>query len=158
MVTIREGIVEQGGSLDDWQAAVDVLQTTLPDANAERILADATRWTAWARAGTLARKYIKPDATVSAESLQASMEWLQSGPLALSADQMADALAQYPQLYLLEPEAKYKKVLGVAPRQFRDQLRDLIVEDYSVLQFQYNCDNDCISECGNCWVTFQNRY
>ena len=159
LVTVREGIAEvTGGSLEDWHAAVAVVEAILDSNDAERVLADATRWTAWARAGKMARKYIKPEQTVNAAQLQESLDWLQTtGPLELTLDQVKEAIRQYPQLYLMDPAAKYKKVMGVAPRQFRDSLRDLILEDYSVLQFQYNCDNDCISECGNCWVTFQNR-
>lgn len=162
LATVREGIAEMtGGNLEDWHAAVAVVETILDDNSddAERVLADATRWTAWARAGKMARKYIKPEQAINAAQLQESLDWLQTtGPLNLTLDQVKQAIRQYPQLYLMDPAAKYKKVMEVAPRQFRDSLRDLILEDYSVLQFQYNCDNDCISECGNCWVTFQNRY
>ena len=159
--TIREGIAQtEAFDLKDWEESVTIVVGLLsckPD-EAERVLADATRWLSWARAGELARKYIKPD-VVNPAQLEQSLKWLRSGPLALSEEQIVDAVQNYPQLYLLEPAEKYRKVLGVAPRQYRDAdvLRTMLLDDPSILQFQYNCDNDCISECGSCWVTLQNR-
>ena len=162
LVTVREGIAERNGpdALQDWHNSVTVIQAVMVGGDnpaAERLLADATRWSGWARAGKLARKYIQPEAPPSPTALQASLEWLQTGPLALSMAQIVEAIEQYPQLYLLDPANAYRQVLGVAPRKYRDALPAMIAEYYSVLQFRYNCDNDCMSECGSCWVTFQNR-
>ena len=80
--TIRQGVSEHD-KLPEWQACVDLLASTLLDQSpqqAERLLADGTRFTAWARAGTLARKYISPEtAAVDPLALAESLEWLQSG-------------------------------------------------------------------------------
>lgn len=166
-LAIHEGILEVSphASLDAWEESVQIVANVLgkddaaaATAAAERLLADATSWSAWARAGKMARKYMQP-VLMDPVKLQESLEWLQTGPLGMSDEQIVDAIRQYPKLYLVDPAEAYRKVKGVAPRKFRDSdvLKDLITNDPSVLQFQYNCDNDCIAECGFCWVTFQNR-
>jgi hypothetical protein len=160
-LTIREEIAASDAfDIKAWDASVEIVADLLSgtDEDAERLLAECTRWLAFARAGKLARRYIKPE-SVQPEQIQASIEWLKGVPLELSMEQIVDAVRQYPQLYLLNPADAFRKVMGAAPRQYRDQdvIRNMILDDLSILQYTYNCDNDCASECGSCWVTLQNR-
>lgn len=158
-LTIREAIAE-ADNLEAWDASIELVADLLlgTDVDAERLLAECTRWMAFARAGKLARKYIRP-ASVNPEQIKASLDWLKQEPLALSSEQIVEFVRQYPHLYLLDPAEAFRKVMGAAPRKYRDQevIRAMLLEDPSVLQYSYNCDNDCASECGSCWVTLQNR-
>ena len=78
----------------------------------------------------------------------------------MNTDQIRRNVEQHPEIYLREPNVMYRKVLGSAPRKYRDDsaLKFLIETDPTVLQVTFNCgDEGCQSECGSCWVTYENR-
>lgn len=158
--TILEGLVEAGGTADEWTQAAqwmaNLLQVEYEEG--EQILAVATRWKTWATSGKLARKYVTP-ILPNVSNLQESLEWLQQGPLALDLNVIQQYVTKHPAVYLMSPADSYRKAISSAPRQYRDPetFRSLILQDPTVLQCYYNCDNDCMSECGSCWTTFANR-
>ena len=74
--TVREGIAEAGGS-EEWDKSVAVLSeaTGADGEEAERILADALGWRAWAAANEKFRRFQKPVAPDTAK-LEESIAWL----------------------------------------------------------------------------------
>jgi hypothetical protein len=159
---IREGVVDAGGE-EAWKESVSKLASMMEidEEEAEILLADATNWKGWAMCSSeLMRKYIKPQIP-DAQKLEEALEWLQEGPLELDQEQLCTAIREVPKVYLADPQSTYKKALNAAPQEYKkpEIFKALILEDPLVLQCTYNCadgDNGCGSECGNCWVTFQN--
>lgn len=161
--TVREGISEAGFQ-DLWDKSVEILvddSISIDTVQAEACLAKIWRWKSWAvSTSKIARKYIKtvqPDP----EQIKTSLSWLKEGPLELGNDAhltlLREAILNYPEAYLLNPEGNLNQALSVAPQEYRtvSSLRDLLLKDPSVLQCTYNCaDDGCASECGNCWVTY----
>ena len=157
---IRDGVTEAGGE-EEWKKAVSRLTSVMEvdQDEAEVLIADATNWKGWAMCSSdLMRKYIKcqiPDA----DKLEEALNWLKDGPLELDQQQLCAAIRQLPKVYLTDPENSYKLALKAAPEEFKNPeiYRTLVLEDPLALQCTYNCSEDgCNSECGNCWVSFQN--
>ena len=129
---------------------------------AESLLADGWGWKKWARASDFMKKYADPFPP-DAGTLRASLDWLSGGPLGLEPEQLRRMIRALPRVYLLDPEGTYGMAVGSAPEEYScDPLffRDMILSDPSVMDFTYNCkvgDDGCASECGNCWVTYENR-
>jgi hypothetical protein len=158
---IRDEIMEREGQLQEWEDSVKILTTDLFDneEDAELYLADAFRWKAWAVASDMMKKYQRP-VLPNAVTIQEGINWLRDGPLEMNNEQIRRNIEQYPGIYLREPNVMYRKVLGSAPRKYRDDtaLKYLIETDPNVLQVTFNCgDEGCQSECGSCWVTYENR-
>jgi len=180
--TIRQGIEDQLGEerLDQWNDSVAVLtdqiattmknmkdsaRTTVKE-EAELLLADAGGWKGWAMAGERARKYMNPQ-VLTAKQLEHIWDWLtnpKTGPLGLDHDTCLEYIRNHPKIYLSsELESNYQAALAAAPFPPSDAatiLKDMILEDPSILQYTYNCgveDDGCASECGNCWVTYSKR-
>jgi len=158
--TILEGLVEAGGSAEEWTQSAEFVANLLKVDydEGEQILAVATRWKTWATSGEMARKYVTPTLP-KVQDLQASLEWLQQEPLQLETNQIQEFVKQHPALYLFQTQDSYRKAISAAPRKYRDAkvFRGLILQDPTVLQCHYNCDNECAAECGSCWVTYANR-
>lgn len=169
---IRDEIIERGLELRAWEDCARILSdlfagssSSSSDNNnnneeeAELYLADAFRWKAWASASAMMRKYQRP-VLPDANKLREGIDWLKEGPLGMTDDQVRNNIRQHPGIYLREPNAMYKKVLGSAPRKYRDDevLKRFIEDDPNVLQVTYNCDGEgCQSECGSCWVAYESR-
>jgi len=157
--TVREGIAEAGGS-EEWERSVKVLSEAVganDDEDAERILADALGWRAWAAASEKFRRFQKPVAPDAAK-LEDSIAWLKDGPLNLDQEQLVAAITTSPKVYLQEPDVAYRKAKGAAPKKFADAFDDLVLKDPSVMECYHNCSDDgCASECGNCWVSYEMR-
>lgn len=157
---IRDEITAREGQLQEWEESVQILSNLIEnEEDAELYLADAFRWKAWATASDMMKKYQQP-VIPSAEKIREGINWLRDGPLAMNDDQIRKNIEQYPGIYLREPNLMYRKVLGSAPRKYRDDtaLKFLIENDPNVLQVTFNCgDEGCQSECGSCWVTYENR-
>ena len=158
---IRDEILEREGQLESWDGCAQIVSEILLDEeeDAELYLADAFRWKAWASASDMMRKYQKP-VLPDEKVLQEGIDWLRDGPLGMSDHQIRDNIQQYPGIYLREPHTLYKKVVGSAPRKYRDDdmLKRLIENDPNILQVTFNCDGEgCQSECGSCWVAYENR-
>lgn len=178
---IRGEIMERGGEDDlrAWEECVRILSdafregggddddddgagpATHDESRVELYLAAAYRWKAWASASPATRKYQRPRLP-DPDSLSASLDWLTSadGPLRLSPSQVRENISKHPQTYLDDPRGLYRKAMGSAPRKYRsdDVMRKFIENDPTVLQVTYNCcDEGCQSECGSCWVTYENR-
>jgi hypothetical protein len=156
---IREAVAEAGGE-DAWKESTQILSGMFElEEDAEWCLATAFQWQAWAKAADMVKRYqnpVVPDAT----KVQEALAWLQEGPLALTEEQMKTYIREYPQIYLVAPMESYRKVVGVAPRKYRDKavLKELIQDNPNILQLTYNCDGEgCASECGSCWVSYENR-
>lgn len=173
LTEIRNEIVERGGEdeLRTWEECVQILSDLFQQVDnnegegggegtiAELYLSDAYRWKAWATASETMRKYQKPTLPAP-DALRASLAFLAEKPLQLTPSQIIDNIQKYPQIYLREPQASYKKVLGSAPRKYRsdETLKRFIEHDPNVLQVTFNCDGEgCQSECGSCWVSYENR-
>lgn len=158
---IREEIIEREGHLQDWEDSIAILSKLFDnkEEEAELYLSDAFRWKAWASASDMMRKYQRP-VLPNAQILQEGINWLRDGPLEMNDESIRNNIQQYPGIYLREPNVMYKKVRGSAPRKYRDDtvLKYLIDNDPNILQVTYNCgDEGCQSECGSCWVTYENR-
>ena len=160
LTSIREGM-EEAGHADEWEQSVKVLASSI-DSNeledVEMLLASAWNWKAWAMATPMIRKYQKT-VTPDASQLQASLQWLQDGPLGLSAEQVSTALQEHPKIYIPDPQGNYEKALETAPDMYKDpeSFHALVQEDLSALGRTFNCaDTGCTSDCGNCWVTYEN--
>mmetsp|Transcript_31910 Transcript_31910/g.54441 ORF Transcript_31910/g.54441 Transcript_31910/m.54441 type:complete len:230 (+) Transcript_31910:236-925(+) len=157
---IRDEILEREGELTAWEDSVEILSDLFDEDDAAEIyLADAFRWKAWASASDMMRKYQRP-VLPEASKISEGIAWLKEGPLGMSDDQIRNNIQQYPGIYLREPNVFYKKVMGAAPRKYRDDevLKQLIGDDPNILQVTFNCDGEgCQSECGSCWVTYENR-
>ena len=156
--TVREGIAEAGGS-EEWDKSVAVLSEAMgaDGEEAERILADALGWRAWAAANEKFRRFQKPVAPDTAK-LEESIAWLKDGPLNLDQEQLVAAITTSPKVYLQGPEVAYRKAKGAAPKKFADTFDELVLKDPSVMECYHNCSDDgCASECGNCWVSYEMR-
>ena len=158
--TVREGIV-QAGFDEAWEASVALLSETtdMDKEEAEECLAKAWQWKNWAVcSSSIARKYIKT-IKPNAAAIATSLNWLQSGPLGLDQNILRAGILSSPEAYLLSPEENYNQILKVAPKKWKDpaDFKALLLEEPEVLQLTYNCaDEGCNSNCGNCWVTFEN--
>lgn len=159
MEEIREQLSEH---ITQWDSCVEVVAgaTGMESEEAELRLAEATRWKAWAVVKSeLARKYIKT-VIPSVEEITESFTWLQSEPLLLNQEQLEVAVRDYAEIYLRTPAANFRKAKNVAPRKFRqnpDDFCQLVRNRPRALGLTYNCaDDGCASECGSCWVTFEN--
>lgn len=157
---IRDEIMEREGHLQQWDESIKILSHLFEnEEDAELHLADAFRWKAWAVASDMMKKYQRPSLP-NAKTIQEGIDWLRDGPLEMNTDQIRRNVEQHPEIYLREPNVMYRKVLGSAPRKYRDDsaLKFLIETDPTVLQVTFNCgDEGCQSECGSCWVTYENR-
>jgi hypothetical protein len=154
---IREAISktnDQGAEI--WDASVEIL----PEETAESVLMKAYGWTAWAKASEKTKKYHRPKLP-DPKQIQDSLRWLQTGPLHISQEEhilLTNMITTCPEACLLRPQDQYKSCRETAPRSYRDQLVDLIRNDPSVFELSYNCDGGgCASECGRCWVSYENR-
>jgi len=162
--SIREAIEESGeeAATSAWIEAVEIVssKTGLAEDSAEMALAKANGWRAWVKVTSkFAKKYMKTYIPEK-EKLEAAMDWALSGPLNFSEDQLAKAIVGTPEVYLMEPKTKFEKARSVAPKDFQDseKFAELAVEDPSILALTFNCvDSGCSSECGNCWVSYENR-
>lgn len=157
---IREAVMDAGGA-EEWEESAKVLSELFESSEeeSELVLADAFRWKAWAMASGMMRRYQKPVLPEKDKVIEA-LGWLKDGPLELTDGQIRSNILSHPQIYLVEPDKAYKKVLGSAPRKYRDAttLKFLIEDDPTILQVWYNCDEEgCQSECGSCWVAYENR-
>ena len=155
--TVREGIAEAGGS-EEWDKSVAVLSEAMGAGSeeAERILADALGWRAWASANEKFRRFQIPVAPDAAK-LEESIAWLKDGPLKLDEEQLV-ANSTSPKVYLQGPDVAYRKAKGAAPKKFADTFDELVLKDPSVMECYHNCSDDgCASECGNCWVSYEMR-
>lgn len=157
---IREAVTAAEGA-GGWEASVRILSELFEssDEEAELVLADAFRWKSWAAASDMMRRYQKP-VLPETDQVREALEWLRDGPLELTEGQIRSNILSHPQIYLVKPDKAYKQVLGSAPRKYRDAttLKFLIEEDPTILQVWYNCDEEgCQSECGSCWVAYENR-
>ena len=121
---IRNEIIEREGQLQSWEESVQIISDlfkedeSLEESEAELYLADAFRWKAWASATEMTRKYQRP-VLPNADKLQEGLNWLRDGPLEMTDEMIRNNIRQYPGIYLREPNAFYKKVLGSAPRKYR---------------------------------------
>lgn len=157
---IREAVTDADGA-GAWEESVQILSELFESSEeeAEFVLADAFRWKSWAVASEMMRRYQKP-VLPEKDKVKEALEWLREGPLELTDGQIRSNILSHPQIYLVEPEKAFKKVLGSAPRKYRDAtaLKFLIEDDPTILQVWYNCDEEgCQSECGSCWVAYENR-
>jgi hypothetical protein len=163
ILSVREEINERGLTAD-WQACVQILQDTpslqlQDEEQAEILLAAALEWRGWARVSSaLARKYMKPKQP-NPEQLQAALTWLTTtdGSLDLMDEVLRGAVQANPTVYLVDPAAAYQQCLESAPQPYNSPqaLVELIQEDPTALQYNYNCkDEGCNSECGTCWVSY----
>lgn len=177
--SIREGL-DEAGYTDEWDKSVQYLSNFLSEINnvedqaekinnekAEMCLSDALGWKAWAKVTGIAKRFQKTQEP-SLESLQKALDWLNDEDCPLQSSDGFDrneyekflyqAIIDYPKIYLVEPDVQYKKVMGVAPRKFRESLPEYIMKDPNVLQVTFNCEDEgCQSECGSCWVTYAGR-
>mmetsp|Transcript_10436 Transcript_10436/g.23183 ORF Transcript_10436/g.23183 Transcript_10436/m.23183 type:complete len:221 (-) Transcript_10436:136-798(-) len=157
---IREAIAEADGE-QAWKESAQLLSDLLDSSEeeAELYLADAFRWKAWANASDMMKRFQKPTLP-NAEKVREALSWLKEGPLEMSDEQVRSNIRDYPGIYLVEPIQSYRKVMGSAPRKYRDAavLKELINDDPNILQVTYNCDGEgCQSECGSCWVAYESR-
>ncbi|CAB9527159.1 expressed unknown protein [Seminavis robusta] len=160
---VREGIAEADATAA-WNECVTLLQDSgvvviaTTQQETEMILATALEWRGWARVSSaMARKFMKPKQPDPVK-LQAALQWLKDGPLALSGDALGEAIQQSPAAYLIDPEAAYQEALQTAPAKYKDPdyFKAVLLQDPSVLECSYNCvDEGCGSECGNCWVSYE---
>jgi hypothetical protein len=157
---IREAVVLAGGeaaweeSVQSLAESVSIMGTTKVT---EQCLADAFGWKAWAKASERTRKFHRPKIP-DPEKLKDALAWLREGPLALNDEQLKVSILKSPKTYLDAPDESFRKALGTAPRKYRDNLIELIRLDPTVLEVTYNCDGEgCASECGRCWVSYENR-
>ena len=154
--TVREAVLEAGGEAA-WTESTQVLSSVFDLEEAEVFLADAFGWKGWAKASAMTKKFHRPKVP-DAILLKEALAWLRDGPLALNEEQVQSSIKKSPKTYLDAPNESYRKVLGTAPRKYRDNLQDLIRQDPTVLQVTYNCDGEgCNSNCGSCWVSYENR-
>lgn len=157
--TVREGLAEMGLE-NDWNAATAFLSESisieLPEA--EDALARAWNWRSWAVVKSkIARKFIKP-LPPNLQQVETALAWLREGPLAVPDAVLARGVRENPDVYLLEPEAKYGQALAVAPEEYRDPetFRETLLQAPSMLGCTFNCvDTGCNSDCGSCWVSFR---
>lgn len=157
---VREGVAEAGNQ-EPWEESVALLVKSagMESEEAELILADGLNWQAWAKASPMMRKYAKP-VQPDAEKLKDALQWLNEGPLELDQAQLQNAVRDFPKVYLTTPEDKYEKALAASPDKDPSAFRELLLNDPSVLDCYYNCDDadeGCASECGNCWVAYKRR-
>ncbi|CAJ1964590.1 unnamed protein product [Cylindrotheca closterium] len=162
--SIREAIEETGDELaiPSWIEAIELVcsKTGLPEDSAEIALAKANGWRAWVKVTSkFAKKYMKTYIPKK-DKLEAALDWAITGPLQFSEEQLAAAVVRTPEVYLMEPEKNFEKARSVAPKAFQntEQFTELATSDPSVLSLTFNCvDSGCNSECGNCWVSYDNR-
>lgn len=160
---VRKGIADAGGDLDAWEESITALssEVSINAKDAEHCLADALGWKSWAKASKSFRRYQKPKQP-NVTNLREALVWLREGPLKLNDDHLRSVIKDKPKVYLDGPEETYKMVLTCAPQEYKDPsvLNAMILDDPRVMECIYNCDigdSGCLSECGNCWVTYGKR-
>lgn len=160
---VREGL-QEACQEDAWDEATRILMesTRFSNLDAQDCLAQALNWKNWALCRSkIAKRYIKPKPPPDAQTLQVALEWLQSEPLNLNdPGELQIAILSSPESYLLCPEDSYQKAIQVAPSKFKNpsDFTRLVLANPSALGCFYNCVNSgCNSECGSCWVSFENR-
>ena len=126
---IRDEIIEREGQLQSWEDSIQVLTDLFKEEdeteesqhnnNVELYLADAFRWKAWASASETMRKYQRP-VMPDADTIQEGITWLKDGPLEMKDEIIRRNIQKHPEIYLREPNKLYKKVIGSAPRKYRD--------------------------------------
>lgn len=162
--SIRDSIQESGDddTLSNWKECVELVSSKsgLSPELSELALATANGWKAWVKVKSkFAKKYMKthkPDQ----KNLEAALDWSLSSPLRFSQDQLSSAINDSPDVYLLDPAANYEKALSAAPKRYQEPeiFIALALADPTVLACTFNCvDYGCNSECGNCWVSYENR-
>jgi hypothetical protein len=155
--TVREAVLAEDGGEAAWKESTEALSRIFDIEEAELCLADAFGWKGWAKASATTKKYHRPKLPDAIKIMEA-LDWLREGPLALNEEQLQVSITKFPKTYLDAPNESYKKVLGTAPRKYRDQLQELIRQDPFGLQVIYNCDGEgCGSNCGSCWVSYENQ-
>jgi hypothetical protein len=159
---VREGI-QEASQEDEWDEATRILMesTRFSQQDAQDCLAQALNWKNWALCKSkIAKRGIKPK-PANAQTLQVALEWLQGEPLNLNdPEQLQMAILSSPEPYLLCPEESYQKALQVAPSKYKDpfDFARFVLANPSALGCVHNCvNNGCNSECGSCWVSFENR-
>lgn len=157
---IREAVFLAGGEAA-WEESAQFLAESVSMLGTKQVteqcLADAFGWKAWAKASERTKKFHRPKVP-DPEKLKDALAWLRDGPLALNDEQVKTSILKAPKTYLDAPNESFRKSLGTAPRKYRDNLIELIRLDPSVLEVTYNCDGEgCASECGRCWVSYENR-
>ena len=163
VTVVREAVVLAGGetaweeSMQCLVVAISLEQDEFTTTVAEACLADAYGWKAWAKASDKMKKFHRPKVP-DPEKLKDALAWLREGPLGLNDEQVKASILKSPKTFLDAPLESFRKALGTAPRKYRDNLVELIRLDPSVLEVTYNCDGEgCASECGRCWVSYENR-
>lgn len=155
---IREGVAE-AGSEEAWTlSAVAISDAAGIDLEeAELHLANALKWNSWAQCtSAMMRKYQNPEIP-DPDKVREALLWLTEGPLLLNQDQLRIAVRDSPKAYLSGPAPRYAAALASAPASFKESFNELILEEPSVIDRTYNCGDDgCASECGNCWVAYEN--
>jgi hypothetical protein len=155
--TVREAVLAEEGGEAAWKESTEALSRFFDIEEAELFLADAFGWKGWVKASAMTKRYHRPKLPEAVKITEA-LDWLREGPLALNEEQLQVSIAKLPKTYLDAPNESYKKVLGSAPRKYRDQLQELIRQDPYGLQVTYNCDGEgCNSNCGSCWVSYENQ-
>lgn len=162
--SIREAIDETDDELamPSWIEAIELVcsKSGLPGDSAEIALAKANGWRAWVKVTSkFAKKYMKTYIPEK-DRLEAALDWALTGPLNFSEEQLAAAILGTPEVYLMAPETNFDKARSVAPKAFQstEKFIELATSDPSVLALTFNCvDSGCNSECGNCWVSYDNR-
>ena len=147
---IRDEIIEREGQLQSWENSIQVLTDLFKEedeteesqhSNVELYLADAFRWKAWASASETMRKYQRP-VMPDADTIQEGITWLKDGPLGMKDEIIRRNIQKHPDIYLREPNKLYKKVIGSAPRKYRD---DAILKQVRVLYPIHICCGRFIS-------------
>ncbi|CAE7568638.1 unnamed protein product [Symbiodinium microadriaticum] len=169
LAAVREGVAERGGE-EIWQAGASALAQNLDASqeDAELILAKAFGWTGWYELNR--PSYLKPKLPPAPQQIFEALSWLRQGPLQLTAEQLRNALAIKPLVYLKEPRSSYESALQVAPEQWRspDAFKELLLREPQVLDLTHNClltdpaerikDEwgeavHCDGKCTHCWRT-----
>jgi len=124
-----------------WDAAADAIASYCGDdhIHAHLVLAKAYGWQGWIQMNKPA--YLSPNPPHPAEQLRRSLKWLREGPLAMTEDELKDALLAQPMPYLTNPKKKYEGAISCAPEQWRkpEVFRELLRREPKVLQLTWNC-------------------
>jgi hypothetical protein len=158
---VREGLVA-AGYISEWNECAKIISDLIEvdTEKAELCLAKALEWRAWAIAPSETfRNYVKTKAPDAAK-LRDSLSWLSTEPIGIPIAILKMAISTYPEVYLVDPKARYETSLSCAPMEYSTpaQFHILLHMDPSALKNTYNCataDQGCASNCGNCWVTYR---
>eukprot|EP00439_Symbiodinium_sp_Y106_P062852 s751_g9.t1 len=158
LAAVREGVAERGGG-EIWQAGARALAQNLDASqeDAELILAKAFGWTGWYELNR--PSYLKPKLPPAPEEIFEALSWLRQGPLQLTAEQLRNALAIKPLVYLKEPRSSYELALQVAPEQWRapDAFKEthncLLTDPAERVKDEWGEAVHCDGKCTHCWRT-----